>query len=69
KGSRSVTVNFEEQLMVITGMIRPSDIDFDNTIPSSLIANASITYTGDGVIAEEQRVGWLVRALSYVWPF
>ena len=69
KGSRSVTVNFEEQLMVITGIIRPSDIDFDNTIPSSLIANASITYTGDGVIAEEQRVGWLIRALSYVWPF
>ena len=69
EGSRSVTVNLEEQLMVITGIIRPSDIDFDNTIPSSLIANASITYTGDGVIAEEQRVGWLTRALSYVWPF
>jgi flagellar L-ring protein precursor FlgH len=69
EGSRSVTVNFEEQLMVITGMIRPSDINFDNTINSSLIANASITYTGDGVIAEEQRVGWLMRAISYVWPF
>ena len=69
EGSRSVTINFEEQLMILTGIIRPSDINYDNTINSSLIADASITYTGDGVIAEEQRVGWLMRALSYVWPF
>jgi flagellar L-ring protein precursor FlgH len=69
EGKRSVTINFEEQLMVLTGIIRPSDINYDNTINSSLIADASITYTGDGVIAEEQRVGWLMRALSYVWPF
>jgi flagellar L-ring protein precursor FlgH len=69
EGSRSVTINFEEQLMILTGIIRPSDINYDNTINSSLIAEASITYTGDGVIAEEQRVGWLMRALSYVWPF
>ena len=69
EGKRSVTVNFEEQLMVLTGVIRPSDVNYDNTINSSLIADASITYSGDGVIAEEQRVGWLMRALSYVWPF
>ena len=69
EGKRSVTINFEEQLMVLTGIIRPSDVNYDNTINSSLIADASITYSGDGVIAEEQRVGWLMRALSYVWPF
>ena len=69
EGKRSVTINHEEQLMVLTGIVRPSDINYDNTIDSSLIADASITYSGDGVIAEEQRVGWLMRALSYVWPF
>ena len=68
-GKRSVTVNNEEQLMILTGIIRPSDVNYDNTINSSLIANASILYSGEGVIAEEQRVGWLMRALSYVWPF
>ena len=68
-GRRSVTVNNEEQLMILTGIIRPSDVNYDNTINSSLIANASILYSGEGVIAEEQRVGWLMRALSYVWPF
>ena len=69
EGKRSVTINYEEQVMVLTGIIRPSDVNYNNTINSSLIANASITYTGDGVIADEQRVGWLMRALSYVWPF
>ena len=55
--------------MVLTGTIRPSDVNYDNTINSSLIANAAISYSGEGVIADEQRVGWLMRALSYVWPF
>ena len=68
-GKRSVTVNNEEQLMILTGTIRPSDVNYDNTINSSLIANAAISYSGEGVIADEQRVGWLMRALSYIWPF
>lgn len=69
EGKRSVTINNEEQLMVLTGVIRPSDINFDNTINSSLIANASITYSGEGVIADEQRVGWMMRIISLIWPF
>ena len=68
-GKRSVTVNNEEQLMLLTGIIRPSDVNYDNTINSSLIANAAISYSGEGVVSDEQRVGWLMRALSYVWPF
>ncbi|GJL78852.1 MAG: flagellar L-ring protein [Nitrospinaceae bacterium] len=69
EGTRSVTVNHEEQIMVLRGIIRPVDVDFDNTISSRLIANASISYSGEGVVADEQRVGWASRALSYIWPF
>lgn len=69
EGTRSVTVNREEQIMVLRGMVRPVDVDFDNTISSRLIANASISYSGEGVVADEQRVGWASRALSYIWPF
>ena len=69
EGKRSVTVNNEEQLMVLTGTVRPSDINYDNTINSSLIANAAITYSGEGVIADEQRVGWMMRIMSVIWPF
>jgi len=69
EGRRSVTVNNEEQIMVLRGVVRPQDINFDNTIPSTLIADASISYTGEGVVADEQRKGWLAKILSKVWPF
>ena len=69
EGRRSVTVNNEEQIMILEGYVRYQDIGFDNTISSTLIADASITYTGQGVIADEQRVGWGSRFLSWVWPF
>lgn len=69
EGKRSITVNNEEQIVVLKGVIRKVDIDFDNTISSRFIANASISYAGEGVVADEQRVGWLTRALTYVWPF
>jgi len=69
EGRRSVRVNNEEQLMVLRGVIRPQDINFDNTIASTLIADASISYSGEGVVADEQRKGWLAKILSRVWPF
>ena len=69
EGRRSVTVNHEEQIMVLRGVVRPQDINFDNTIPSTMIADASISYTGEGVVADEQRKGWLAKILSKVWPF
>ncbi|MFQ5450800.1 MAG: flagellar basal body L-ring protein FlgH [Nitrospinaceae bacterium] len=69
EATRSVTVNNEEQIMILRGTIRPVDINFKNTISSQLIANASITYTGEGVVADEQRVGWANRFISYIWPF
>jgi flagellar L-ring protein precursor FlgH len=69
EGRRSVRVNNEEQIMVLRGVIRPQDINFDNTIASTLIADASISYSGEGVVADEQRKGWLAKILSKVWPF
>lgn len=69
EGRRSVTVNNEEQILILTGMVRYQDIGFANTISSTLIADASITYSGEGVIADEQRVGWGARLVSWIWPF
>ena len=69
EGRRSVTVNQEEQIMVLRGVVRPQDINFDNTISSTLIADAAISYKGEGVVADEQRKGWLAKVLSKVWPF
>ena len=69
EGRRTVTVNNEEQMMVLTGLIRRVDIGFANTISSQHIANANIVYTGEGVISDEQNVGWLMRFFAWVWPF
>jgi len=55
--------------MIIEGIIRRVDIGFDNTISSQKIANASIIYTGVGVISDEQNVGWMMRLFAKVWPF
>lgn len=69
EGRRTVTVNNEDQTMVLTGLIRRVDIGFANTISSQQIANADIIYTGKGVISDEQKVGWLMRFFAWVWPF
>lgn len=69
KGKRKVSLNQENQILTLDGIIRPEDISFDNTIDSKLIANAKISYSGSGVLSEKQRVGWGIRVLDWVWPF
>jgi len=69
RGSRQVRVNLEDQVIVLSGIIRPEDITVDNTILSSFVADAKIEYYGNGVVSEKQRPGWLARLLDYVWPF
>ena len=68
-GRREVIVNNETQLLYVTGIVRPEDIGPNNTVLSSYIADAKITYTGTGVVSDKQRVGWFVRLLDKVWPF
>lgn len=69
EGKRVVKVNNEKQTLVLTGVIRPVDVAYDNTISSTLIANAEIQYEGKGVLADKQRVGWGTRILDLIWPF
>lgn len=69
EGKRQVTVNAEDQFLIITGLIRPDDITADNTIQSKYIADARIFYTGQGVVNDKMRPGWLTRIIDWVWPF
>lgn len=68
-GRRQVTLNEEDQYIVITGVVRPADITADNLVSSAQIADARIVYTGNGVLNDKQRPGWLTRALDWGWPF
>ncbi len=69
EGRRNVMVNNEDQMIVLEGTVRPRDITPDNAINSSLIADARITYSGNGVISDRQRPGWLMNIIDVVWPF
>ncbi|MEN6374016.1 MAG: flagellar basal body L-ring protein FlgH [Smithella sp.] len=69
EGKRQLTVNAEDQYLIITGIVRLEDITASNTVASQYIADARILYTGDGVINDKMRPGWLTRVVDWVWPF
>jgi flagellar L-ring protein precursor FlgH len=69
RGSRQVQVNNETQYIYVEGLVRPEDISSTNIVLSTFIADAKIELTGQGVVSDKQRVGWLTRVLDYVWPF
>jgi flagellar L-ring protein FlgH len=69
EGSRSVKVNNEEQVIILQGTVRPRDINQENLISSSQIADARITYSGNGIISDRQQPGWLFNFVDKVWPF
>jgi flagellar L-ring protein FlgH len=69
EGNREVRVNADNQLITLTGIIRPADVSADNVIQSTYIADARIAYSGKGVLDERQRPGWFTRVLDSIWPF
>jgi flagellar L-ring protein precursor FlgH len=69
EGRRQLTLNAEDEFIVITGVIRPEDITAENSVLSSNIADARILYTGSGVLTDKQHPGWMTRALDWGWPF
>jgi len=68
-GKREIKVNNETQYITLSGIIRPEDISPTNEISSTFVANANITYSGLGPIADKQKPGWLGRIVDHVWPF
>jgi flagellar L-ring protein precursor FlgH len=69
EGARETRVNDENQIIVVRGLVRPTDIDPDNSVPSTALADCKIEYYGEGVLADRQKPGWLSRLLDNVWPF
>jgi flagellar L-ring protein precursor FlgH len=69
RGTRNVAVNHEEQYIVITGVVRPLDVNRDNVVLSTQVADANIAIGGSGVVADKQRSGWGTWIFDLVWPF
>jgi flagellar L-ring protein precursor FlgH len=68
-GTREVMVNHENQVIILSGVIRPRDIGDDNIVRSIFVSDAKIAYSGSGVIDDRQRPGWMANFLNSVWPF
>lgn len=69
EAKKEVMVNKEKQIAVLTGIIRPRDISYDNVIESNKIADMQIKFSGKGPVSEQARRGWLSWILNIIWPF
>ncbi len=70
RGEKWITLNSGDEFIRISGIVRPDDVAPDNTILSTRLANAKISYSGTGSLAESQNMGWLAKFFnSSLWPF
>ena len=68
-GTRDRHIAGDVQTIEVSGLVRPSDIAFDNTIRSEQVANFRLITKNKGVSAPYQRPGWLGQIFNVLWPF
>ena len=68
-GTRNRNIAGDIQTIEVSGIVRPSDIAFDNTVKSEQVADFRIVTKNTGVAAPYTKPGWLGTILDIIWPF
>jgi flagellar L-ring protein precursor FlgH len=67
EGSKTVEINQEKEIIKISGVVRPQDIQKNNIVYSTSIADAEITYTGNGAVNTAARPGFFTRLTNWLF--
>jgi flagellar L-ring protein precursor FlgH len=67
RGEKLITINQGEEFIRLEGIVRPVDIGPQNTVESTKVADAAITYSGRGNLQATNRPGWLTRFFNSPW--
>jgi flagellar L-ring protein FlgH len=68
-GTRDRSIAGDIQTIEVSGIVRPSDIAFDNTVRSAQVANFRIVTKNSGISAPYTRPGWAGRIFDILWPW
>jgi flagellar L-ring protein precursor FlgH len=68
-GKREILIDDQKQIVQLTGVIRPYDIDQYNNINSSQISDAKILYKTEGDVDRATEQGWGTKIIQSIWPF
>lgn len=67
EGRQKISINGEDQEIVITGIVRNQDVARDNTILSTFVADAEIAFVGTGVVANKNNPGIITRIFNWLF--
>jgi flagellar L-ring protein FlgH len=68
-GRREIMVDDQKQVMQLSGVIRPYDIDQNNQINSAKVSDAKILYANEGDVDRSVNRGWGSKIIESIWPF
>jgi flagellar L-ring protein precursor FlgH len=70
RGEKWITINQSKEFIRFSGIVRPIDVGPNNTVSSTKVADAQVSYSGQGPLAASNSPGWLTRFFNSPWfPF
>jgi flagellar L-ring protein precursor FlgH len=67
EGVREIEINGDRQIIVLTGVVRPADINPGNVVPSTAVGQMRIRYFGRGLIKDNLSPGWLMKLFNKIF--